>query len=86
MMTGKKLITLDDYVERILEPSIQALERREGLTRRELLTKYERDLAPSRRIMKQVRQEAIAKYERGLAPSRGILAWFRKQALRTQND
>jgi hypothetical protein len=53
------MITLEDYTQRIVEPTIQALEKRTGKTRQQLIREYEAALKPHRRVMAQVRKQAL---------------------------
>lgn len=53
------MITLKDFAERIMEPSVQALEARTGKTRQQLLAEYEAQLEPNRHLMREIRDNIM---------------------------
>lgn len=52
-------LTLDDFNKRILEPAIQAFEKKTGKTRQQLIAEYDKGLEPHRRVMKWAREMAL---------------------------
>ena len=54
----EQILTLDDFAKQIVEPMVQALEKKLGKSRKELLKQFDRELEPHRRLMEQVRREA----------------------------
>ncbi len=54
------MMTLKDYAERILEPSIQRLEAKKGKSREQILAENEALLEPHRKVMAGVSDGAAA--------------------------